>query len=63
MDSFIRHITDLQDQILEAKDLSLLIMVEKRGTDLEIEFISVIHSLATALQQIQHAKEKALEGE
>jgi hypothetical protein len=61
--TILESITELQDKVIEAKDLSIGLMVEKSGTRLEMEFIDIAYALSGALRKIQRAKEMALEGE
>jgi hypothetical protein len=59
----IDSITALQENIVDAKDLSIGIMIEERDTELEMELIEVVHGLASVLKRIQSVKEMAIKGE
>lgn len=63
MKTILESITELQDKVTGAKDLSIGLMVEESGTRLEMEFIDVVYALGGALRKIQRVKEMALEGE
>jgi hypothetical protein len=61
--TIIDSITELQEGVVVAKDLSVGLLTGESGTDLEMELIEVVHGLATVLKRIQSVKEMVLKGE
>lgn len=63
MKTILESITELEDKVIEAKDLSIGLMFNESGTRLEMEFIDIVYAISGALRKIQRAKEMVLEGE
>ena len=63
MKTIIDHITELQEGVIGAKDLSVGLLTGESGTELEMELIDVVHGLVTVLKRIQSVKEMVLKGE
>jgi hypothetical protein len=61
--TILNSITELQEDVTGAKDLSIGLMVQESGTELEMELIEVVHGLAAVFKKIQNIKEMVLKGE